>query len=730
MGAPAARWTFLALAFSWPATRLPAQETFASTVTVTRSAGRLLLVKSATAEFEVLATGRVRAFLLKDGRRLTLDAVDEGSRDSRDPWLPRAGREQAFDVDTARVTDVRGPLGRGKRVELQSRGANGLEETVGVEVTEDFPSLAVRTLTIRNGAPAPRRLDHLLTERHLLSASLAAPGEARRALWSFHGASAEWGRDEIVPVSKGFSRENRMGAPMANGTGGGIPVVAFWSASVGEAIGHLEVTPRVLSLPVRVEADGRVSASLDLDASRVLEPGASYVAPRTFVAVFAGDFYEPLRLYSTALQRQGWTLPRPTEESFAASWCGWGYETNITLPQMLGIVPKLESLGIRRATLDYRWFSRYGSWDARSDTWPGGSIQDLVGEYHKRGIKVQLWWMPLAAEAGKSPLPSNEGAGPGVAAEHPEWLILDPKGRPARMTFSVAPKEPLAILCPAVPEVQEHYRTIARRFIGEWGFDGHKLDYAYSVPRCYNPRHHHASPEDSITGMGEVYRAIFETTRALKPDAVTQICPCGTPPNLAWLPYMDQAVTADPVGSVQVRRRIKMYKALLGPEAAVYGDHVELSEVRQQGGKEVDSGTDFASTVGVGGVPGTKFVLAGADPEFRSLFLTPERESHWKKWLGLYAARLLSQGTFLNLYTYGFDAPEGYAIRKDGALYYAFYLSPGAPRWRAEIELRGLEPRSYRVTDYVNGKDLGWIDGRAPRLEVDFARELLLEARP
>jgi alpha-galactosidase len=84
---------------------------------------------------------------------------------------------------------------------------------------------------------------------------------------------------------------------------------------------------------------------------------------------------------------------------------------------------------------------------------------------------------------------------------------------------------------------------------------------------------------DSVYAMSEVYKTIFQTTRALKPDSVTQSCPCGTPPSLAWFRYMDQAVTADPVGSVQVRRRIKMYKAILGPRAAVYGDHVELTRI-------------------------------------------------------------------------------------------------------------------------------------------------------
>ena len=137
----------------------------------------------------------------------------------------------------------------------------------------------------------------------------------------------------------------------------------------------------------------------------------------------------------------------------------------------------------------------------------------------------------------------------------------------------------LATLCPALPEVQDYYKQLTERFIRDWDFDGHKLDNIYTPPLCYNPKHHHKSPYDSVYAMGDVYKTIFDTTRALKPDSVTQSCPCGTPPSLAWLRYMDQAVTADPVGSIQVRRRVKMYKALLGPRAAIYGDHVELTRI-------------------------------------------------------------------------------------------------------------------------------------------------------
>jgi alpha-galactosidase len=187
--------------------------------------------------------------------------------------------------------------------------------------------------------------------------------------------------------------------------------------------------------------------------------------------------------------------------------------------------------------------------------------------------------------------------------------------------------------------------------------------------------------------MSEVYKQIFETTRALKPESVTQSCPCGTTPNMAWLPYMDQAVTADPVGGEQVRRRIKWYKALLGPEAAVYGDHVELSEMSRSGKDGWDEhGRDFASTIGTGGVVGTKFTWPDNNPARKKVALTPEKEEYWKKWIDLYNQKMLSRGTFRNLYVIGYDTPQGYAIDKDGKMYYAFFTKTADTHFKGQRE--------------------------------------------
>ena len=107
--------------------------------------------------------------------------------------------------------------------------------------------------------------------------------------------------------------------------------------------------------------------------------------------------------------------------------------------------------------------------------------------------------------------------------------------------------------------------------------------------------------------------------------------------------------------------------------------------------------------------------------------LTAEKEARWKKWIDIYNSKMLSRGTFLNLYTLGYDVPEGYAVRKSGKMYYAFFTPPSSPVWKGEIELRGLNDGKYRVFDYVNSKDLGVVDAASPKLAVGFRDHLLIE---
>ncbi|MBZ5573852.1 MAG: alpha-galactosidase [Acidobacteriia bacterium] len=693
------------------------------------------MIRTSTAEFRLAANGYLQAKLLYHGQELTLDDPQADSNSSTD-YVVSSGKEIqdfALDLDHARIIDASGRLGgSGKRIEIsgKSQSVPGLEKTVALEVYDRFPNLLLSSTSYKNTGTSDVALNRVVTQQHILNASLSDPQVAPYAMWSFHGSSEAWGKDDVMFITDKFSRPNPMQVVLRNDenqTGGGIPVVAFWTKSVGEAIGHAEAVPTRLSLPVHTRADGRVDAAVVVDADSRLQPGQVYATPLTFVSVFYGDFFEPLSLYSKMLQGSGLSLAHPTKADYEANWCGWGYEMDFTPKQMLGTIPKLKELGLRWATLDAGWFASRGDWEPRNETFPDDSLQKVVKAYHDAGIHITLWWIPLVAEDGhgKDILNHRPYRLSNVVRDHPDWLVLDKEGKPARATAD------LGALCPAVPEVQQYYKKLTERFIRDWDFDGHKLDFAYTVPACYNPKHHHKSPDDSIRAVADVYKIILETTRALKPDSVTQACPCGTPPNLAWLPYIDQAVTADPVGSKQVRLRTKMYKALLGPEAAVYGDHVELTEVQLSNTlHEVDKGKDFASEVGVGAVLGTKFTWPDYGPKFKTVELTSTKEAHWKKWINIYNEKLLSRGRFLDLYTYGYDVPEGYAIEKDGRMYYAFYTPEKGKAWSGEIELRGLQAGKYRVMDYEHGTQLGDVDSRDPRLKVSFTEHLLLEVSP
>ena len=691
--------------------------------------GGPIVLTTPTAEFQFLPSGFLEATLLKDGKRWTLDEPNVGSTGGSDS-IVHQGTEFDFvpDFSQARVVEAVGKLGRGKRVEISARplapAGVGIERNLVLEVYDDFPNIALVSSTYKNVGTADFAVDQVWMQQHRFNATQVDPKAPPYDMWSFQGSSYNWGADDVQKLTRVSAQPNAMGESVKEGYGGGIPVVAFWTASVGEAVGHVETLPWTLSIPVKVDSDGRVNASVAIPVYATLKPGESYSTPRSFVAVYAGDFYEPLRMWSAVLQKEGWDIPKPSAEAYNVSWCGWGYEFNVTPKQMLGTVPKLKEMGIKWATLDDRWFDTYGDWNPRAATFPGDSIKQMVDDFHRQGILVQLWWLPLGVEDGQGRWESHKYVVSNVAQAHPEWLILDQNGKHARMTRD------LATLCPAVPEVQSYYKQLTEKFIRDWGFDGSKLDNIYSVPACYNPAHHHKSPQDSVNAMAEVYKAIFETTRAIKPQSVTQACPCGTPPSLAWLPFIDQAVTADPVGAVQVRRRIKMYKALLGPEAAVYGDHVELSAMTPLGhGDWSEHGSDFASTLGTGGVPGTKFVWPDPGPKFKPVVLTSEKEQHWKKWIGLYNRKMLSKGEFRDLYVYGYDVPEGYAIEKDGKMYYAFF-APSDKGFTGRVELRGLKPGTYDVLDYVEGKDLGTVtaaSGTPPKLKSEFKDHLLLE---
>jgi alpha-galactosidase len=422
-------------------------------------------LKTGQAEFVLTRSGSLVGRFKHGTQWLTLDEAAPG------PGVVVTSGKQVVndfirDLGHARIQPANGKLGSlGKRVEVQGHSSStGLDEILTVEVYDDFSSLALLSASYRNSGEKEIALDKVTLQNHSLNASLADSNAKPHEMWAFFGSSLKWGKDDVLPIPARFSQDNPFGAPVETHddlgrVGGGVPVVAFWTRDTGLAIGHLETVPLALSIPVQTTADGRLDAAVDIPAATTLKPGESFSTPRTFVTVFHGDYYEPLSTWSQAVEREGLTRPKNNAENYAVSWCGWGYDSNVTSKQMTDTIPKLKEMGIHWATLDDRWFDNYGDWQPRKDTFGGNAIEQMVSDFHKQGIKVQLWWLPLAVEDGKFKFGGHKYIVSDVVKEHPDWLILDEKGQPARMTRN------LATLCPALPEVREYYKKLTERFI-------------------------------------------------------------------------------------------------------------------------------------------------------------------------------------------------------------------------------------------------------------------------
>lgn len=630
--------------------------------------------------------------------------------------------------DSITMDTVQTSFGKGRKLVIpalaEKEGAYRIMKILTVELYSNYPNSAITRVQYKNTGTLPFQVDKEISCRFTLNASVTDKNANPWEFWSFQGSALEWGKDYIIPIDSAFEQENEMGVQPVTKTGGGVPLIDLWTRHCGFSIAHVETKPQLVSFPVKADPLNGVTLALNRTANIVLNPGESYHTLKTVFTAHTLDFYEPLNTYSRLVADEGLKRPAFTDEAYEAIWCGWGYLTDFSLDDIYGTLPKLKELGITWVVIDDRWWDRYGDWNPRKSTFPGGEkqVKQFVDSLHNQGFKIQIWWAPTPVQPADGIL-STVSVDPGmasVAKRHPEWLIMDQEGN--------YPRDCRGMLqfCPGVPEVRQHMKTLTERFIGKWGFDGHKLDAYYVVPPCYNPAHHHQRPDESYEDLPLLLKTIRETSKSIKPWSVTEICNCGTNQDFFQSIYCDQPVNSDPTSVVQSRQRVKVLKALWGPNAPVFTDHVE--HIRPQGDMNDKSdtarvGDDFATSMGPGGVIGTKFTWP-AGPE--NMQLKGEREQHWKKWFTLYNRKMLSKGNYLNLYDVVYDIPETHVIQKTDTLYYAFY----AENWTGTLELRGLSKGRYRVWDYENQRSLGTVKGPAGKLNTTFKAHLLVECVP
>ena len=536
-------------------------------------------------------------------------------------------------------------------------------------------------------------------------------------VWSLQPTSTSARLDWVLPVQPGFEKDNYLGMNNCD-YGGGIPLVDVWQRDGGVAIGLFEPVLRMISMPVEWKKfDDKVTMALryNLPEPLKMEKGDTLRCFKAFRYTHTGDYFNALRVFSDYMQAHEGVQMKPSEpEAFEPVWCAWGYGRPFKMDMVLGTLDKVAELGFTWVDIDDGYQIAEGDWNTNA-YFPGGDadMRHITDEVHKRGMKAKLWWAPLAAD------PDTK-----LVKEHPEYLLRTAEWGREYITWWDS-----WYLSPVNPGVDEYTRDLLHMFLDRWGFDGLKIDGQHL--NCCLPDYNEASqlesaydaPEQMPTYFGKIY----DEAQRLKPHAVIQICPCGCAVNYFLIPQINQAVASDPTSSAQVRMKRKAYAAL-APQLAYYGDHIELT----------DGGNDFASQIGTGSVIGTKFTWPKDNPDWNEgpFLLTPEKEQLVRKWMKIYKENKLSQGEYLNLYTWGFDYPEGHVIKstKDkgqgtkDAFYYAFYIDDD-PAFDGTIELRGLDhAKTYTATEYTADEPRVFaVSGAEPKIHVQFERNYLLK---
>jgi alpha-galactosidase len=662
-------------------------------------------IQSANLRIEFDLNLRSRVIARFDHKDITLGAFTNSES------IVAAGKRSADFIlasqENERVTDA---VGTGEQLVLTGKSGT-LVKTVTVTIYDDFPTMAFFDVQYTNAGAAKLAIGGWTNNAYSVNvqnpsarAQTEKNSKSNPPFWSYQSGSYEKRPDWVLPLHVNFQQDNFLGMN-ASDYGGGTPIIDIWRRDVGIAVGHVEKKPRLASLPVSMPDASHALIAVKSKHSTSLDPGESLRTFRTFVAVHQGDYFRTLTDYRRFMVKQGFQMASPPDDAYGAIWCAWGYGRAVQPKQIYDTLPTVKRLGFTWVTIDDGWQNNVGDWALDPKKFPNGDadMKALVDRIHQEGFRAQLWWSPLSA------VPNSK-----VYRDHPDFLIENRDGSKRKVSWWNS-----YYFDPSDKDVVEYHKALVRKILVDWGFDGLKLDgqHMNAAPACYNPAHHHARPEESVEAMPDFFQAIYETAQAVKPGSLVEFCPCGTAYSFFTMPHFNMSVASDPESSFQVRSKAKTLKALMGDSIPYFGDHVELS----------DGADDFASTVGVGGVVGTQFVLPALVAKRSKFDLTPAQEKKFEKWLGIYRDKMLSRGQYLGqLYDIGFDVPETHVIRKDRTMYYAFY----AKHWKGSVELRGLDDRKYSVVDYVNGNNLGTVTGPSAQLPVAFDKHLLLEVRP
>ncbi len=205
----------------------------------------------------------------------------------------------------------------------------------------------------------------------------------------------------------------------------------------------------------------RLIASVDLE-------GVELKQGMTVLSLFLseGDKEKVIVTYAKAL---GLPVLKPQPTTGFTSW--YNFYTDISEEVLTRV---LKSYSDRNIPLDYfqiddGWQHAVGDWLVVNKKFPSG-MAALANKIHGVSYKAGLWLAPFIVE--KKSL---------LFKEHPEWILRDEKGRPAKAGFNPLWSYTFYALDWQRADVQAYLKQVFETVFQKWHFDMVKLDFLYAA---------------------------------------------------------------------------------------------------------------------------------------------------------------------------------------------------------------------------------------------------------
>ena len=194
-----------------------------------------------------------------------------------------------------------------------------------------------------------------------------------------------------------------------------------------------------------IETDPALCGGCELDGSTVLDEYLDLVAAEHDI---------------------GEIMPPPS------GWCSWYYYyQDISEKKMLQNLHTLaelnQSLPLNLFQVDDGFQKEVGDWLEFDPKFPNG-LKSLANEVREEGMTPGLWLAPFIVHPRAA-----------LQADHPDWLLKDRRGKPARAGF-VWNALPYALDI-TIPEAMNYVREVVRTAVQKWGFSYLKLDFLYAA---------------------------------------------------------------------------------------------------------------------------------------------------------------------------------------------------------------------------------------------------------